>query len=1294
MPAPPRAVPSLPWGGQVPLKSAEEQAQEAARRRERRGIQSANISLYLAALLIVAAAALFLTNSGVDDGVRLTGLVGVTALFYAAGLVVHARFPRLRPAAVAFAGTGLALLPVAGLGLDIVVLHRPNLSWLITSIVGLIAFGFAALRLESRVLVFLSLTFVFSASWSGTEELSGALAADYAGLIGVAALLTLVAVLEPRWVPPLFLRPVAWLHPYVVPTTFVAATLTAGTLDRWQYPALVAAMSLYLVVTSFLPGAAGVRRLEWWGGRATAVLAAAVWAAQAVDAGVPSLGPTQRSAAALAAVLVLALGTLASAVLGRRREEGLGLSRRAVLVEQAAAVFVQALLVAGVSAAAVPAARGSLVVAVAVFALTAQFTAWRWGGHADWLPVVAFAVLTVMDLGRWPLAFLAVEGLLYFTARAVWPPVAAVGSSLDWQRPHFATAARAVSLFVVPAVVSAALPDSFRPGSRAAATALALTVAVALQLAITGVLGAARRAEFLRAPMVWTLLALGILSVAVVGLADPSSAGPGSAVSPLFGPAVIVLCAGAAALWAGQFLARPSGSRSAVGEVAPGVLLALLAFEALVFGEGRLSNAVLVLLTAALGLSAWRSSVRLVRWVYIWLARAAGTALALGMFRELVQDGWHPSVLGQPVTGSDVFAVVVLAQIAVPLVFELRGRRFGGILPWTLDDATIVLALVALPTVSAASEIDYASGSADSLRPLGAFLVVAFASSAAIAGLVLRLRPAAVAFAPAALILTALSASRDLRMLEVLVGLFAVYSAAMVFLAPQPASKGAHLVAARALPLVLAVLVAQDATASDTWVSVALAAALAAQHAVRRLLSPSVGALPFQEAAYWTGLASQLVLPLGYLAFARQGPEGGRWVVLLEAILVVVSAVATLRVRPAAGYVGVAGLLLGVVALGPLFRFDPAQILAAPPLTGQAVTLLLVAGAGVHVAGMVRWEPAGGRAGEQWPWAWTAGAATFAASSVAAAAPERSWVLGVALASCAAVLIVAGYVWRARAVVASTFPLGVLLALAAGVDIARDLLNLSSTWQVPAQTTVGTLVPAAIALALRWSGRWPGTMGTRVQALARIEAEPWRRWAIAGMAGVALAVSAAACWEPPAAVVLPYLAVALVAVVVAELPRRHRRLGAEAGAVLVAGAVQRAVFAEAVEVSGFWLAQWYVVLTALVALLRYYVRRSTVFGRLWLEGSAALLSLTGISTLFSGDNAEQVWLLVAFAVLTLAGLVLNERRFTVWGSLGVVACVLWSVRAYVYALLAVLGLAIIAGAVWWLARRPRGTLLR
>ena len=146
-------------------------------------------------------------------------------LFYGAGFALHAKAPRLRPAAVAFAGTGLALVPVAGLAMYNFAVQDGPLAWLLTSVVGTLAYVAAALRLESRVLVYLSLTFVVSTAWSGVAVLGASLIWYFGAMIGFAAAMTLVTLMKPRWVPPVFLRPVMILDPFVVPAVAIAATV-------------------------------------------------------------------------------------------------------------------------------------------------------------------------------------------------------------------------------------------------------------------------------------------------------------------------------------------------------------------------------------------------------------------------------------------------------------------------------------------------------------------------------------------------------------------------------------------------------------------------------------------------------------------------------------------------------------------------------------------------------------------------------------------------------------------------------------------------------------------------------------------------------------------------------------------------------------------------------------------------------------------------------------------------------------------------------------------------------------
>ncbi|UVJ38566.1 hypothetical protein [Arthrobacter sp. CJ23] len=122
---------------------------ERAARREKRDKQNINITLYVASLLLVAAAALFIGTS-LPAALRFAGVWAITAVFYAGGFVLHAKAPRLKPAAVAFAGTGPALIPVTGLAMYNFALQSGPAAWLVTSVVGTAAYVLAAVRSTAR----------------------------------------------------------------------------------------------------------------------------------------------------------------------------------------------------------------------------------------------------------------------------------------------------------------------------------------------------------------------------------------------------------------------------------------------------------------------------------------------------------------------------------------------------------------------------------------------------------------------------------------------------------------------------------------------------------------------------------------------------------------------------------------------------------------------------------------------------------------------------------------------------------------------------------------------------------------------------------------------------------------------------------------------------------------------------------------------------------------------------------------------------------------------------------------
>jgi hypothetical protein len=117
----------------------------------------------------------------------------------------------------------------------------------------------------------------------------------------------------------------------------------------------------------------------------------------------------------------------------------------------------------------------------------------------------------------------------------------------------------------------------------------------------------------------------------------------------------------------------------------------------------------------------------------------------------------------------------------------------------------------------------------------------------------------------------------------------------------------------------------------------------------------------------------------------------------------------------------------------------------------------------------------------------------------------------------------------------------------------------------------------------------------------------------------------------------------------------------------------------------FWAAQWYVVLGAVLAALRYLAGQNRQ-GRVFATASALLLTLSGAGVVVSGAGGQQLWLLLLLAALLVTGLALGDRFFVRWGAGGVAACILWAMREYAFALLAIVAVGLIAFAVWRLNR--------
>lgn len=192
--------------------------------REAASTRNLNIILYVASFLFVAAAAVFVTTS-MSNFVRLAGLWLVVVLFYGGGLILHVTVQRLRAAALAFTGTGLAILPFAGLALSMLGDVSAEGAWLITSLLGLAAYIVATLVLRSQVVAYLSMALVISLALSSTAALGVSIVWDFAVLIALALVLNLVGFLKPRWLPDLFRQPVEMTGHSLVPLALTASLL-------------------------------------------------------------------------------------------------------------------------------------------------------------------------------------------------------------------------------------------------------------------------------------------------------------------------------------------------------------------------------------------------------------------------------------------------------------------------------------------------------------------------------------------------------------------------------------------------------------------------------------------------------------------------------------------------------------------------------------------------------------------------------------------------------------------------------------------------------------------------------------------------------------------------------------------------------------------------------------------------------------------------------------------------------------------------------------------------------------
>lgn len=1226
-----------------------ETPEAAAARKEKRDQQNINITLYVASLLLVAAGALFLGTS-LPALLRFVGIWFITALFYGAGMVIHSRVPRLRPAAVAFVGTGLALVPVTGLAMYNFVLHNGPAAWLVTSLLGTAVYAYTAVKLDNKVLAFLSLSFIVSTAWSGVSVLGGALVWYFTALIGVAVLLTVVSLLRPKWLPPLYVRPLMMLHPALVPLVAVAVTLTPHLLSKGEYAWVMLMCGIYFAVMFFVPRAR-YRVQHLYAARAALTLAllGVVWD---VTANV--------STVLLAAVICLGVQALGVAFGGRK------LLPRSWWADAVSCLALQ--LITSTILTVVLEFRPfdpPNYVPLAVTMLTAMVMGWKLRQGLEFAPAAVLGVGGALGalLGAWPVSIFLGSAALYWFLLAL--------TAATTSRQYLILAGRIALTLAVPLGVAGVMTGN---PERTSYSLIALVAAAAVQQLLSA--GLARGGVRLLAPQA-SVAGFGAAAVAgllVLPIFDDTSGRPVVAVAVL-----LVVLAG---LVTGLLMFPPVrtesagkvGWRATVAEVIAPATAVIAGAMATAFVSLTLGNGVLLALLAYFVVTALRISPSFHRQCYWWLSRAAGTLLAFSAYGDAMRDGWSIRVAGEVPTTGFVLVVAAAVQLVLPLLVGSR-RRYPRA---SVADAGVVVAVMAAATTFLTVTGAFSGGTVrDSWQP--GVAAVSTALAAVLVSAILRRHSAGWIFAPAAFVLLLALRGGNVRDVEILLGIFAAYSGFMMGAVRHRLIRGYYLLAVRVLTGAFVAVTVADVTDSATALSISLALVLALQHALTMVLRGRGIDVAFQQATVHATLGAQLLLPFSYL-LAGDYDGGGRWVAMLELAVAAASAAIAWRILRARGsqYFGTAAVVAGVIAAGPALVFPASTWLYQPLLDKSQVPVVLLALAVATVAarGISRpqksYEGSAAGGAERWFWLISAMAFTLVGGTLTLGISHS--LTGLSVLVLAGVLFAASHFERMPVLYTAAAP-AVLVGAVPAVDGLLVELP-AGVWSDYAAWLIGGVGTAVLLYSLRVFGG------------AAIKGNDWRRNSLAAIAAVAVATSAAVGLGRDQTSMLGFVLVVVTGVlVVIEVPN-GKWLAAELAGIVSVAALQRAVlFVDGSSPDLFWTAQWYVVAGAFIAGLRYAKgQRAEALLRLCL--AAGLLSLMSLGTVVGGTSSQQLYVLVAHVVLLAAGLLLAERVLVWWGAVAVALSIMWALRSYAFAMLALVALGLIVLAVWRLNRKP------
>lgn len=155
-----------------------------------------NIVLFIAALLLIGAAALFI-NSVAPASIRVGALGLGSLLLYTAGLILYRFVSRLRLASYTFTGTGIALIPLTGVAAYTLLWPSGSAVWLLTSLIGTVAVIVACFIMPHRFMGYLVIAFLASDMLSLNQLMALGIFWYFVSLMVLATALSLILRFTP-----------------------------------------------------------------------------------------------------------------------------------------------------------------------------------------------------------------------------------------------------------------------------------------------------------------------------------------------------------------------------------------------------------------------------------------------------------------------------------------------------------------------------------------------------------------------------------------------------------------------------------------------------------------------------------------------------------------------------------------------------------------------------------------------------------------------------------------------------------------------------------------------------------------------------------------------------------------------------------------------------------------------------------------------------------------------------------------------------------------------------------------